>query len=221
MDPQTRKGIGVALLALAAEAFLTLMDLRGWTIPTGGFWFLTVVFTLLFLYGLWLIFTNPTKATVRHVSEPWTLHKRDYVALGFEAGLHVKGGRTQIEFVLRMPDGYKLDGTLYQRSLRDPFFMFNKDPGKNMLAQGFIDNPKVFDPGIRDPFRLAFLFDPAAYKGSHPLPLVGLVLECWETTPKLRFLCEHKMPDFPDFPPIPTIGPELAKLLGLERDNDA
>lgn len=221
MDPQTRKGIGVALLALAAQAFLTLMDLRGWTISTGGFWFLTVVFTLLFLYGLWLVFTNPTKATVKHVSEPWTRCEPGYIALGFEAGLHVKGGRTQIEFVLRMPDGYKLDGTLYQRSLRDPFFVFNRNPEKNLLAQGFINNPEVFDSGIRDPFRLAFFVDPAAYEGPYPLPLAGLVLECWETTPKLRLLYEHKMPDFPELQPMPTISPDLAKLLGLDRDDDA
>lgn len=221
MDPQARKGIGVALLALAAQALLTLMDLRGWTISTGGFWILTVVFILLVLYGVWLIFTKPTKTTVVHVSEPWANRVQGYFALGFEAGLHVKGGRTQIEFVLRMPDGYKLDGTLYQRSLRDPFFKFNRNPDKNLSAQGFIDNPKVFDPGIRDPFRLAFFIDPAAYEGPYPLPLAGVVLECWETTPKLRLLCEYKMPDFPELQPAPTMSLDLVKLLGLDRDDDA
>ena len=155
----TVTGVGVAVGAVLYQ---------GMEQPTPAItWLLGVAALLLVGYGLFVVFTRRkpqinVDAELLRVGQWRTTEQK-----GFQVELKVSVNwhdPVQLRFTLLLPDGTPIDNEEYHRHYL-----------AGQTSPGYLDNPKVFDPGETGPFRIAFVVSRDFFALDTP-PVVGLQL---------------------------------------------
>lgn len=205
-----RAGIGLAVIGIAFATAVGIAQLTGTPLSWWAAGPALAACSGLAGFGVYLLTSDPITAELYDLGDVWAGLWQGRQTLRFEASMMVsRGDRAQIEFFLRLPDGSRIDGSEYQKTLNDPFW--NRD-GRSLRAGGNIDNPKVFGPGKTGPFKMAFLASKEDLPGGFPRS--GLVIEYQETT-RQKPLGELHIPELPPPPEPPPVTPELMRLLDI------
>ena len=208
-----RAGIGLAVIGMAFATAVGFAQLTGTPL---SWWVAGPAIagcSGLAVFGVYLLSSDPITAELYDLRGVWAGLWQGWQTLSFEGSMMVsRGDKVQIEFFLRLPDGSRVDGSEYQKTLDDPFW--NKD-GRGLRAGGNIDNPKVFGSGKTGPFKMAVL----ASKEDLPsgFPRSDLVIEYQETT-RQKSLGELHVPELPPPPAPPEVTPELMQLLEIAEE---
>lgn len=139
-------------------------------------WLLALVAAGMVLYGLVLVFRRPKpKVEVSAglvAAGQW--RNQDNTAYQVEVEVTVDWDQpVQIRFTLQLGDGRTIDNDTYHRE-----YLEGRAP------QGFLDNPKVCEPGKTGPFKIAFLIPTEQVLPEGP-PSDNLALVCESVLPGL------------------------------------
>ena len=138
--------------------------------------FLALVAISLIGYGLYLTFTRPQvrgHISVHSVNVKQTLDDRkNSIVLSLTTHIDT-GNPIQLRFQLQLPDGVIIGSDEYHRRFHRSTTMLGS-------SGQWIDNPQVFDEGVKGPAQISFIIPPGQY-AEEDLPTDDLML-CVEDT---------------------------------------
>ena len=174
MAGQKAAGLTVSGVGLAIVTALLYQGEEKPNIVITGFLALVAIF--LIGYGLYLTFTQPQvrgHISVHSVNVKQTLDDRkDAIVLSLTTHIDT-GSPIQLRFHLRFPDGMIIGSDEYHRRFHRSTTMLGS-------SGQWIDNPQVFDQGVRGPAQILFIIPTGRY-AQEDLPTDDLML-CVEDT---------------------------------------